>query len=127
MTSGKAATLGSSARPLPKRNQLRTGGHEPAVLLGRVLISFAPLVSWHGLPLSNHRYREPCPTNASQLGTTMSRQRQAQWTSRFQQLQALRARFMGAGQYHSAHKAHRVVQRMYERWANEVFATARIR
>jgi hypothetical protein len=57
----------------------------------------------------------------------MSRQRQAQWTSRFQQLQALRARFMGAGQYHSAHKAHRVVQKMYERWANEVFATARIR
>ena len=57
----------------------------------------------------------------------MSRQRQAQWTSRFQQLQALRARFTGAGQYHSAHKADRVVQKMYERWANEVFATARIR
>jgi hypothetical protein len=55
----------------------------------------------------------------------MSRQRQAQWTSRLQQLQLLRARLVRAGQYDRAYKAYLVVTRVYDRWADEVFAAAR--
>lgn len=55
----------------------------------------------------------------------MSHQRQAQWTSRLQRIQALRARFIGAGRYDRAYKAYLIVQQVYDRWANEVFAAAR--
>ncbi len=57
----------------------------------------------------------------------MSHQRQAQWTDRLQRLQALRDRLTGAGRYDRAYKAHLIVQHLYERWADEVFATARSR
>ncbi len=52
----------------------------------------------------------------------MSHQRQAQWTHRLQLLQALRDRLTGAGRYDRAYKAHLIVQHVYERWADEVFA-----
>lgn len=55
----------------------------------------------------------------------MSHQRQAQWTHRLQQLQALRDRLTGAGRYDRAYKAHLAVQHVYARWADEVFAAAR--
>ena len=54
----------------------------------------------------------------------MSQQRQAQWSHRLQQIQALQERFTGVGRYDRAHKAHRVVQHVYDRWAQEVFAAA---
>jgi hypothetical protein len=57
----------------------------------------------------------------------MSHQRQAQWTHRLQQIQALRERYAGSGQYDRAHKAHLVAHRGYERWAYEVFAAHRTR
>lgn len=57
----------------------------------------------------------------------MLHQRQAQWTSRLQQVQALRERFKGAGRYDRAYKAHCVAQHVYDRWAREVFAAARTR
>ena len=57
----------------------------------------------------------------------MSHQRQAQWTHRLQQLQALRDRLTEAGRYDRAYKAHQIVQHLYDRWADEVFATARTR
>jgi predicted NAD/FAD-binding protein len=55
----------------------------------------------------------------------MSRQRQTQWSHRLQQLQTLRERFTTVGRYDRAHKAHLVLQHVYERWANEVFAAPR--
>ena len=55
----------------------------------------------------------------------MSHQRQAQWTHRLQRLQALRDRFTGSGRYDRAYKAYLAVQHVYERWADEVFASAR--
>ena len=55
----------------------------------------------------------------------MSHHRQVQWTHRLQHLQALRARFAGAGQYDRAYKAHLIAQHVYDRWADEVFAAAR--
>ncbi len=55
----------------------------------------------------------------------MSHQRQAQWTHRLQQLQALRDRLTGAGRYDRAYRAHLAVQHVYDRWADEVFAAAR--
>ena len=54
----------------------------------------------------------------------MSHQRQTQWSHRLQQLQTLRERFTAFGRYNRAYKAHLVLQRVYERWADEVFATA---
>ena len=57
----------------------------------------------------------------------MSHRRQAQWSDRFQRIQALRARPTGAGQYDRAYKAYLVAQHAYERWADEVFAAARSR
>jgi len=54
----------------------------------------------------------------------MSQQRQAQWSHRLQQIQALQERFTGVGRYDRAHKAHRVAQHVYDRWAQEVFAAA---
>jgi len=55
----------------------------------------------------------------------MSRQREAQWTSRLRQLDALRARFAGAGRYDRADKAYLAAKRVYDRWADEVFAAVR--
>lgn len=55
----------------------------------------------------------------------MSHQRQTQWSHRLQQLQVLRERYMGAGQYDRAYKAHLAAQHVYERWADEVFAVPR--
>jgi hypothetical protein len=55
----------------------------------------------------------------------MSRERQAQWTHRLERLQTLRERFMGAKRYDRAYRAYLAVQRLYDRWADEVFANAR--
>jgi len=55
----------------------------------------------------------------------MSRERQAQWSHRLERLQALRERFTCAHQYERAYKAYLAVQRLYDRWADEVFAAAR--
>ncbi len=55
----------------------------------------------------------------------MSHQRQAQWTHRLERLQALRERFACAHRYDRAYKAYRLVQHLYDRWANEVFAAPR--
>ena len=55
----------------------------------------------------------------------MSQQRQAQWTHRLQQIEALQARFTGDGRYDRANKAHRIAQYVYARCAHEVFAVAR--
>jgi hypothetical protein len=57
----------------------------------------------------------------------MSHQRQSQWSHRLQQLQALRERYMRLGRYDRAHKAYLAAQHVYERWADEVFATPRAR
>ena len=57
----------------------------------------------------------------------MSHHRQSQWSHRLQQLQALRERYSGAGRYDWADKAHLLMQRLYDRWADEVFATAHSR
>ena len=55
----------------------------------------------------------------------MSQHRQAQWTNRLRQLQALRERLTAAGRYDRAYKAHLIAQHGYARWAHEVFATTR--
>jgi hypothetical protein len=55
----------------------------------------------------------------------MSQHRQAQWTHRLQQLQALRERLTAAGRYDRAYRAHLIAQHGYARWAHEVFAAAR--
>jgi lipopolysaccharide biosynthesis regulator YciM len=55
----------------------------------------------------------------------MSHQRQTQWSRRLQQLNALRERYMRVGRYDRAHKAYLAAQHVYERWADEVFATPR--
>ena len=52
----------------------------------------------------------------------MSRERHAQWDQRLQRLQALRDRFACAHRYDRAYKAYQAVQRLYDRWADEVFA-----
>ncbi len=57
----------------------------------------------------------------------MSRERQAQWARRLERLQVLRERFARASRYERAYKAYLAVQHLYERWADEVFATARSR
>lgn len=56
----------------------------------------------------------------------MSHQRQVQWTMRIVRLQALRNRFARTGRYDRAYKAYRVLQDVYDRWADEVFAAARL-
>ncbi len=53
----------------------------------------------------------------------MSHQRQSQWSHRLQRLQTLQERFTTAGKYDRAYRAHLIVQHIYERWADEVFAT----
>ncbi|HEX2137827.1 MAG TPA: hypothetical protein VHG30_18360 [Microvirga sp.] len=57
----------------------------------------------------------------------MTRERQLQWSHRLEQLQALRDRFAATHRYSRAYKAYRTVQHLYDRWADEVFATARPR
>jgi hypothetical protein len=56
----------------------------------------------------------------------MSQERLAQWAFRLERLQALKVRFASANRYDRAHKAHLAVQRLYERWADEVFTAARV-
>jgi hypothetical protein len=55
----------------------------------------------------------------------MLHERQAQLAHRIQQVQAMRTRFAESGQYQRAYKAHLLVNRVYDRWADEVFAAAR--
>ena len=57
----------------------------------------------------------------------MSRERQAQWTHRLDRLHALRERFTQAHQYDRAYKAYLTVQHVYDRWADEVFASHRMK
>jgi hypothetical protein len=55
----------------------------------------------------------------------MSPRRQSQWAQRLSHLQALRERFALNGHYNRALRAHLVVQRVYDRWADEVFSGQR--
>ena len=55
----------------------------------------------------------------------MSPERQAQWTHRLERLRDLRERFARASRYERAYKASLAIQRLYDRWADEVFAGAR--
>ena len=55
----------------------------------------------------------------------MTNERQIQWSHRLKHLQALRDRFAATRRYDRAYKAYLIVQHLYERWADEVFATAR--
>ena len=57
----------------------------------------------------------------------MSQHRQAQWTHRLARIKDLQERFRGIGRHDRAYKAYLVLQRVYDRWAGEVFAAARIR
>ncbi len=57
----------------------------------------------------------------------MSHERQAQWAHRLEHLNALRDRFTSAGRYERAYKAHLIAQLVYDRWADEVFASCRIK
>jgi hypothetical protein len=56
----------------------------------------------------------------------MSRERQAQWTHRLEHLHALRERFTSSHRYDRAYKAYLAVQHVYDRWADEMFASARV-
>src|SRR4051812_22013280 len=55
----------------------------------------------------------------------MSHERQAQFANRLQQVKALRRHLAGAGQYERAYRADLLIQRLYERWADEMFEAAR--
>ena len=55
----------------------------------------------------------------------MSQERRAQWGFRLERLQSLKQGFASANRYDRAYKAHLAVQRLYERWADEVFSGAR--
>ncbi|HEX2552149.1 MAG TPA: hypothetical protein VHL98_00510 [Microvirga sp.] len=55
----------------------------------------------------------------------MSQDRQSQWSRRIARLQAMRERFAGRSRYDRADRAHRAIQHVYERWADEVFAAVR--
>ncbi len=55
----------------------------------------------------------------------MSRERQTQWAQRLERIKALRDRFAASRRYDRAHKAYLALQQVYDRWADEVFATAR--
>jgi hypothetical protein len=57
----------------------------------------------------------------------MSHERQAQWAHRLEHLNALRDRFTSAGRYERAYKAHLIAQHVYDRWADEVFASCRMK
>ena len=53
----------------------------------------------------------------------MSLERQAQWTHRLERLRALGERFTRAQCYDRADQTYRAVQHVYDRWANEMFAS----
>ena len=55
----------------------------------------------------------------------MSQERRAQWMLRLERLQSLKGRYARANRYDRAYKAHLAVQRLYDRWADEVFTAAR--
>jgi hypothetical protein len=55
----------------------------------------------------------------------MSHERQAQWTHRLDRLRTLRERFLSAHRYDRAYKVYLVIQRVYDRWAGEVFRAQR--
>ncbi|HZA92976.1 MAG TPA: hypothetical protein VE420_10155 [Gemmatimonadales bacterium] len=55
----------------------------------------------------------------------MSRERQAQWAHRLERLHALRKRFTIARHYDRASLAYLTIQRLYDRWADEVFYSQR--
>ena len=57
----------------------------------------------------------------------MSRERQVQGGHRLEHLRALRERFTISRQYDRALRAYIVVQHLYDRWADEVFAAAQPR
>ncbi len=52
----------------------------------------------------------------------MSQCRQTQWALRITRLQALRDSFTSQRRYDRAYKAHMVIQRVYDQWADEVFS-----
>ena len=54
----------------------------------------------------------------------MSPVRQDQWTQRISRLRALKDRFTSQTSFDRAAQAHRAIQHVYERWADEVFAAA---
>ena len=54
----------------------------------------------------------------------MSQDRQSQWSRRLARLQDLKERYTGRQRYDRAYRAHRAIQHVYERWADEVFAAA---
>ncbi len=55
----------------------------------------------------------------------MSHMRQAQWARRLARVQVLRDRFTCTNRYDRAYKAYLVLQHLYDRWADEMFASAR--
>ena len=55
----------------------------------------------------------------------MSQNRRSQWSRRLARLQDLKAHFARGSSYERAYRAHLVIQQVYERWADEVFASAR--
>jgi hypothetical protein len=55
----------------------------------------------------------------------MSQNRRSQWSRRLARLQDLKARYARGSSYERAYRAHLVIQQVYERWADEVFASAR--
>jgi hypothetical protein len=57
----------------------------------------------------------------------MSHERQVQWAHRLERLHTLRERFTGAGRYDRAYKAHLAAQHVYDRWADEAFASHRMK
>ncbi len=54
----------------------------------------------------------------------MNPRRQIQWNQRLARLHVLKDHYVGRCSYDRAHKAHLAIQRVYERWANEVLAAA---
>ena len=54
----------------------------------------------------------------------MSRERQAQWAHRLERLHALREHFTAAHYYARAYDTYLIIQHVYDRWAQEVFAAA---
>ena len=55
----------------------------------------------------------------------MSQNRQSQWSRRLARLQDLKVHFARRSSYDRAYRAHLLIQQVYERWADEVFASAR--
>jgi hypothetical protein len=53
----------------------------------------------------------------------MSPERQAQWTHRLERLRALRERLTQAQRYDRAYETYRAAQHVYDRWADEMFAS----